>query len=455
MKRVLSLVLGVLAVVLLYPARASADTLAGCLESHHVCVSASGRHLLSAGQQGRLERQIGGDDIYLVVAAPGSAGYNRAMGKIISVLGGRHDQFTVGFVDSQHPHFGAYNAGMLPPHGAADIATRIAGQYPANQMFAALSDFVTSVQHQARAAGDSAAQGSSGGGSSGALTGVLIALGVVAVLGALGFFLIIRPARRRRQRDLGDAKAAAQDDLIALSTGITDRDADVNIRANPEAAQEQAAALAAYERGTAALDAARRPGDMAAVSRAIAEGQYRLACAEALAAGQPRPPKRPACFFDPRHGMSVRDVEWVPADGGPVRTVPACAADAHKVDQDIEPDIRQVEVQGRPVSYVNAGFAPAYWGGFGFGPGLFTGFLLGEVLSGPGWFGPGYGDYGYGPGDGYGDGGNGGDFGGGDFGGGDGGGDFGGGDFGGGDFGGGDFGGGDFGGGDFGGGGDF
>ena len=35
-----------------------------------------------------------------------------------------------------------------------------------------------------------------------------------------------------------------------------------------------------------------------------------------------------------------------------------------------------------PVSYVNAGFAPAYWGGFGFGPGLFTGFLLGQAQIG-------------------------------------------------------------------------
>src|SRR5215831_8983339 len=70
-----------------------------------------------------------------------------------------------------------------------------------------------------------------------------------------------------------------------------------------------------------------------------------------------------------------------PASRGPGRTVPACSDDARKVDNGIEPELRNVEVNGRPVSYVNAGFAPAYWGGFGFGPGLFTGFLLGEALS--------------------------------------------------------------------------
>ena len=41
--------------------------------------------------------------------------------------------------------------------------------------------------------------------------------------------------------------------------------------------------------------------------------------------------------------------------------------------------MRKVEVHGTPVNYVNAGFAPAYWGGYGFGPGIFTGFLLAEA----------------------------------------------------------------------------
>jgi hypothetical protein len=43
--------------------------------------------------------------------------------------------------------------------------------------------------------------------------------------------------------------------------------------------------------------------------------------------------------------------------------------------------MRTVEGDGASVSYVNVGFAPAYWGGYGFGPGLFTGFLLGEALA--------------------------------------------------------------------------
>jgi uncharacterized membrane protein YgcG len=441
MRRLLGLAVGVLAALWLVPAQAGASTLADCLAAQHVCVAGSARSLVSQSQEAQLEQQIGGDDIYLVVAPAGSAGYNSAMSKIISDLSG-HGQFTVGFLDSQRKHFGAYNSGMLPPHGAAAIATRVVQQHQADQNIdAALSDFVTQVQQQAGTGSGETA----GGAASHTLRNVLIFLGVLVMIGLLGFFVIWRPIRRRRQQELKDAKLAAQDDLIALSTRLTDRDSDVSIQDNSEAAEEQAAALAAYERGTAALDAARSVKDMGAVSRAIAAGQYHLASADALAAGQPRPEQRPSCFFDPRHGMSVRDVYWTPAEGGPGRTVPACSACAHKIDNGVEPDLRNVEVNGAPVSYVNAGFAPAYWGGFGFGPGLFTGFLLGEALS-PFPFGGGYYDGGAGDGAGYGNGDPGGDYGGGDFGGGD----FGGGDFGGGDFGGGDFGGGDFGGGDFG-----
>jgi uncharacterized membrane protein YgcG len=420
-RRLLALIVSAVAVLCLLPAFATASTRTDCL-ADHVCVTGSGRSLISDGQQASLERQIGSDDIYLVVAPSGSSGYNSAMNQVVGDLGG-HARFTVGFMDSRLMHFGADSRGMLPSRAAADIATRSVAEHQGDQdVFAALTDFVDDVQREAGpGSGADAASGTSH-----ALRDVVIALSIVLALALLGFFLIARPLRDRRRRELRDAKSAAQDDLIALSTELTDRRADVAVQGSPEAAQEQAAALSAYERGTASMDAARRASDMGAVSRAIAEGQYRLACAGAVAAGQPRPERRPSCFFDPRHGMSVSDGYWTPAAGGPGRAVPVCVACAHKLEQGIEPDMRKVEVGGAPVSYVNAGFAPAYWGGFGFGPGLFTGFLLGNALAPHAFADPSY----------YGDG---------DYGGGEpDGGDFGGGDFGGGDFGGGDFGGGGF-----------
>jgi type II secretory pathway pseudopilin PulG len=422
MKRLLALavsaVLALCLFPLLFPARATASKLTDCLADHHVCVSGSGRSLISEGQQTQLQRQIGRDDIYLVVAASGSSGYNSTMDQIIRALNG-HSQFTVGFLDSRLKHFGAYSKGMLPSGGAAEIATRVVAEHRADRsIFAALTDFVNDVQHQTASGTGSPA--TPDGAPSHLLRNVLIAVSIIGLLALLGFFLIARPIRRHRRQELKEARSAAQDDLIALSTAVTDHDAEVAIQGNPEAAHAQAAALSAYERGTTALDAARRPQDMVEVSRAIAEGQYHLACAEALAAGRPRPDRRPSCFFDPRHGMSVTDAYWTPPDGN-ARSVPACASCAHQLEQGIEPDMRRVEVRGAPVDYINASFTPAYWGGFGFGPGLFTGFLLGEALAPHAVF---TGSY-FGEGDSASD-------------------DFSGGDFGGGDFGGGDFGGGDF-----------
>jgi hypothetical protein len=150
-----------------------------------------------------------------------------------------------------------------------------------------------------------------------------------------------------------------------------------------------------------------------------------MASAEARLAGKQPPERRPACFFDPRHGPSVRDVPWSPG-GGAMREVPACAACALRVEEGYEPDSRQVLVGGRAMPYWAAG--PMYGGYFG---GFFPGLLFGEMIGGFGLGGFGFGGPFIG---GYG----GGDAGGGDFGGG-GLGDFGGGDFGGGDGGGGDF----------------
>ena len=432
------------------PARAS--TLPQCLAKQHVCVSADGRALVTASQQTELEQQIGSADIYLVVAAAGASGYDAAMQQLISSLSGRQNQFVVGFLDSRQRHFGAYNQGVLPPGGAASIATTVVNQHKADgDIFAALQEFVQDVKQQAGSSVNGNGNGVGGAApsssSSHGVSGGLIAVGVIILAALGGFFLFLRPRRQRMRRkqeeQLAEAKAAAQDDLIALNKAITDHGNDVSIASSPDAVAEQTAALDAYERGTRALDAARRPADMGAVSRSIAEGRYRLACAAAVAHGDPKPGRRPMCFFDPRHGMSVADVSWAPPDGGPSRDVAVCIDCERIINRGDQPEMRTVQDRsGSRVAYVNSGFAPAYWGGFGYGGPMLTGFLLGEALATPPVI---INDYGYG----YGDAGDPGDnFGGGDFDDGD---NFGGGDFGGDSFGGGDFGsdGDNFGGGSF------
>ena len=150
----LALGLAAVAALFLSAAPASASTLKDCLAQQHVCVAGDGRSLVSQSQEAQLEKQIGDDDIYLVVAASGSTGYTSSMDQIISDLNG-HSQFTVGFLDTRQKHFGAYNKGMLPAQGAADIATKVVEQHQGDQnIFAALTDFVNDVQHEAGPAGN-------------------------------------------------------------------------------------------------------------------------------------------------------------------------------------------------------------------------------------------------------------------------------------------------------------
>ena len=261
-----------------------------------------------------------------------------------------------------------------------------------------------------------------GGGDGGSLGGALIPLGLAGA--AIAFFVLRRRRRSaENNRELAEVKTTARDDLVALGEDIGTVDVD---ELAPAARPDYERALEQYQHGTNALDWAKRPEDIEAVSAAVEEGRHAMTAARARAAGEEPPERRPLCFFDPRHGPSVRDVEWTPPWGSP-RAVPACAADAQRIEDGLDPQTREVTVGGRQVPYWNAGPAYAPWaGGFygGFG-GLFPGLLLGSMLGG----GFGFGGYG-----GYGDQGDG---------------DFGDGDVGGGDFGGGDFGGGDMGGGDF------
>jgi hypothetical protein len=278
---------------------------------------------------------------------------------------------------------------------------------------------------------DEAAAGDSGGGGSFSFLPLLL------IAGGVGVFLLSRRRRsqREQQRQLEEVREVAMDDLVALGDDLRALDLDVEMPgADPRAKQEYVRALECYERATANLDNARRPEDLQEVTTALEEGRFAMASTKARLAGREPPEHRRPCFFDPRHGPSERDVEWAPPGGAP-RAVPACEADARRLESGDDPEVREITVGGRRRPYWDAPsyygpWAGGYFGGFG----LFEGLLLGSILSG-GWGGAGWGG-GWGGDGGDGGGGGAGDFGGGDFGG------FGGGDFGGGGFGGGDFGGG-------------
>jgi hypothetical protein len=319
----------------------------------------------------------------------------------------------------------------LAPAGATPRAADAALEARRGEgLDAILLDFVDRMG-EVRAGNDPGGGENGNGNGDGPGEGTLIVLGALALGG--GGLAVARSRRRRREQaaELEEVRDNVRADVVELGEEIRALDLDIQMPGvSQEARADYEHALGAYERASAAVDRARSPEDLEPVGQAAEEGRFAMASARARLEGREPPERTPPCFFDPRHGPSAREVEWSPPWGEP-RPVPACEADAQRVERGEDPDPREITVGGQRVPYWNAGpaYAP-YMGGF-FGGGLLPGIFLGSMLGG-GMFG-GFGGWG------------------GEYGGDGGAGDFGGGDFGGGGFGGGDFGGGggDFGGGDF------
>jgi hypothetical protein len=385
-------------------AQGEIDAAAEALRSDPVYVDPEADAGLSASEQDDLRDRIAAADtpIYIAVlpasAADEAGGSATEVARQVAASVGRNGTYAV--VTGRSLRAGPSSDAV---RAAEDAVSAHGGEGAA----AVLTDFVD------RAAGGGSGSGDDGGGGG---EGGLILLGLAGAGGAA--LLISR--RRRRQREaaeFAEVKDNARDDVIALGDDIRALDLDVQMPDLPAAARDEyERAVNAYDRADDAWDTAREPGDLQPVGEALEEGRWAMESARARLEGREPPERRPPCFFDPRHGPSSRDVEWAP-HGGQSRPVPACEADAQRVERGDDPEARQVTVGGQQMPYWAAGpmYAP-FMGGF-FGGGLLPGLFIGSMLGGA-WDG---GDSGHG----------------------------------GGDWGGGDFGGGDFGGGDFGGGGDF
>jgi hypothetical protein len=140
-------------------------------------------------------------------------------------------------------------------------------------------------------------------------------------------------------------RRAARDDLASFAADVRDLEPAA---ARPDGAAAYRAALDAYARAEHGCDRARSPEDLRLVASELARGWYELARAQALLEGQEAPARRRPCFFDPRHGPGLREVQW------DSRRVAACEADAERVERGAAPDVRHVLVDGRPVPYWDA-----------------------------------------------------------------------------------------------------
>jgi len=217
---------------------------------------------------------------------------------------------------------------------------------------------------------------------------------ILLILVAVVAFLVYRAMRKqqaiqsaKRAAELSVVRNAVEEDVVAfgedlsrlgnqLPSGMLDEGGRADYRR----------ALDAYEAAKVATDALQDAEDTRHVTTIIDDGRYAIACVRARVEGTALPQRRPACFFDPRHGQSVTDVAWAPS-GGITRDVPACALDAERVRVGAEPDTRQVLVGSQRVPYWQAGpaFAPmalGYFGAFGLAQTLFLGTAMGTMMGG-------------------------------------------------------------------------
>ena len=218
------------------------------------------------------------------------------------------------------------------------------------------------------------------------MEGVVILLLLVAVVVAVA--LARRSSRVReleRQRaELEPVKKLAFEDITALGEQLQELDLDLaghQLGAGENADYQRA--LDAYESAKTAGDAMTRPDDVRHVTQILDDGRYAIACVRARVAGEPLPTRRPPCFFDPRHGLSVADVPWTPP-GGATRDVPACALDAERVAAGADPDARMVMVGAQRVPYWQGGrayqpYATGYFGAFGPMELMFAGMMFGGM----------------------------------------------------------------------------
>lgn len=221
---------------------------------------------------------------------------------------------------------------------------------------------------------------------------------LVVLLSVLGGLVVAALAagqsgKKRKElaaaRELEPVTKLAEEDVTALGVELQDLDLEMAGRELDRGANaDYQRALDAYESSKLAVGSMSKPEDIRHVTEILEDGRYAMACVRARVENRPLPTRRPPCFFDPRHGLSVADVPYTPP-GGTQRDVPACALDVERVRAGAEPDIRKVMVGSRRVPYWQGGrayqpYAQGYFGGFGPMEWMFMGMLFSGGFEGIG-----------------------------------------------------------------------
>lgn len=196
--------------------------------------------------------------------------------------------------------------------------------------------------------------------SSGSAVGALAVLGGVLLVGGGATAGLVAYGRKKsRQRNAAAVAAVRrtlEEDITAFGEALDQLEVDMSDpRLGDEGRADLQEALDSYEGAKAAAAAMTSPEQASAVTSALDDGRWRLACVQARLAGTALPERRPPCFFDPRHGPSVKDVPFVPSQGAAVRDVPACQACATAVETGQMPDYRVTQSSTGTQPYWNSG----------------------------------------------------------------------------------------------------
>ena len=376
------------------------DDVGASLRSDPLYVDPKAEVQLSSSQQQQVRDAIAGANTPIYMAVLPRAALSAGGGDPNAVIDrmrnstGRAGTYAV-LIGSSNSQYGFQGRSTLGSVG--DLASAAYYDNQGNPT-ATMVQFADTVGQRAAQGGLNGGPGSSQVSDPGTDWAGLAFLGLLGAGGLGGVWYMRRKSKQRTAESTAAVQKTLDEDITAFGEALDNLDVDLaDPRLGDEGRSELEAALDKYDEARKVTATMSRPEDASKVTAALDEGRWRVACVQARIAGEPLPERRAPCFFDPRHGQSVEDVQWAP-DGGAMRDVPACAACALAVKSGANPNVRMVEtVGGRSQPYWNsgreyAGYTQGYYrNNMDMFSTIFMATMIGNMMAGPTYYGGGMG----------------------------------------------------------------
>ncbi len=278
---------------------------------------------LTPAEVRRVEREIASSrsgPVYVAVlplAAENESGGDPAEAlRTIALSVGRSGVYAA--IIGKHFRAGA-TQGVLPQGEAGQLATDALNAHRSDGVAAVLVDFVDRV----------AAARNGGGGNGGSSS---IPWWPLILFGGVALFIFSRARRSRRVNaaELADVRAAAKEDLVALADDVQRLEHRVEGNKDAQAAYDKA--ISSYGQASDTFDRARSPQELSAGRRGDRRRPLRDGGRRGGACREEATRAHVALFLRPA-ARAVVARGRVGAPGGTPRLVPACEADAQRVER--------------------------------------------------------------------------------------------------------------------------